>query len=512
MNRLIKTLTTRILAAGGSLGSLGHLRRLPPAARSLVLGWLLMLTPTAFGEMVWTEDREIDLTTIRLTVTPADEPRPALRHRLTLRPQDLRPGNSVAHYMRAYPETGFSYLMEHFRKKYGEAFDEWHTPEFPLNDLPKEARKAALGISHTIKAYLDPGSHCRDCDWGYNLADWHGNEVIAFLLPEVQSMREMARALSLHARVAIAEHRYDDAINSLRIAYRMGQDLGQQNVLVSNLVGIAITGIANQKTTELIAAPDSPNLYWALSELPNPPISFREAIRLEMSMGPRMFLVLDNSDEAEHTPAEWNAIWKKQWKAFFNIEGGGVSGKIFVPMFSGLNGYAHAKQRLVDWGRTPEEVERMAVGQVLAIYSARVYQIAADEEEKAFYVPFSQRKPSDHLNQIGIFSDHPDRELIPVTQVLLPSSRACKSAEVRTAREIAALRVIEALRMHAAQNEGRLPRTLDAVTCVPIPLNPATDKPFRYHREHKTAVLELPDWEGFPGRSVRYEITIAETK
>ena len=511
MNHQRSHLLKSLLAAGGSQRSLHRNRWLPPAARTVVWGMLITLSPFVFGEMVRIEDDETDLRTIQLTVTAADEPRPALRHRLTLRPQDLRPGNSVSYYMRAYPEHGPAYNMRDLRERFGEVVDDWYRSHFPLSKFPREDIDLANSwTSDFIRDFLDPASHCRDCDWGYNPADLRGKKVITILLPEFQAIRSFCRQLALNSRIAIADHRYDDAINAIRINYRIGQDSGKHPILVSGLIGIAITGITNWNVTELIAAPDSPNLYWALSELPNPPISILEAIRLEMAMGPRMHLVLDNLD-AEHTPEEWNAIWKQQWMAFYDLNGGGgAPGTIFVPLLSGLNGYAHAKQRLVDWGRTPEEVEQMAVGQVLALYSARVYQIAVDEEEKSYYIPFSQRKPSDHLEQIGVFSDHPDRELIPVAQLLLPSSQVARSAEVRVAREIAALRVIESLRMHAAQNEGQLPRSLDAVTCVPVPLNPATDKPFRYHLEHKTAVLELPDWEGFPGHSVRYEVTIAD--
>lgn len=479
--------------------------------RLILLSLLLPLSPAAYGEMVWTYDRENNLRTIQLTVTPADEPRPSLRHRLTLRPQDLSPGNSVSYYMRAYPENGPANNMKHLRERFGDVVDDWYDPEFPLSNFSREDIDLANSwISDFIREFLDPGSRCRDCDWGYNPADLRGEKVITVLLPEIQAIRSFSRQLALYTRVAIADRRYDDAINAMRISYRVGQDTGKHPFLVSGLVGIAITQYADRGVAELIAAPDSPNLYWALSELPNPPLPLREALRLEMSIGPRTFLVLDNPDDAKHSPEEWNVIWKKQWMAFFDLDGARPSAALAVPLLSGLSGYSHAKQRLIDWGRTAEEVDRMAVGQVLSLYSARVYQIAADEEEKSYYVPFSQGRLSEHINRIGMFSDHPDRELIPVAQHFLPASRACMSAEARVAREIAALRVIESLRMHAAQNGGALPRSLDQVTCVPVPLNPATDKPFRYHLEHKTAVLELPDWEGFPGRSVRYEITIAE--
>ena len=61
----------------------------------------------------------------------------------------------------------------------------------------------------------------------------------------------------------------------------------------------------------------------------------------------------------------------------------------------------------------------MAVGQVMAIYSARVYRKHADEMEKSFYVPFADsmrmsREAQSRLSGTGPLSDHPDREIFPL--------------------------------------------------------------------------------------------------
>jgi hypothetical protein len=187
----------------------------------------------------------------------------------------------------------------------------------------------------------------------------------------------------------------------------------------------------------------------------------------------------------------------------------------FAAVGFGLYGYSHAKRMLVDWGHDKADVEKMPVGQVLSLYSARVYQTVSDDMERTYYVPFSQAQRLDDeanrkLREAGVLTSNPVRELVPIAQLLLPAVNAARSAEVRLERDLAALRVIEALRMHAARNDGQLPKTLEQVTCVPVPLNPATDKPFIYHLKNETAVLELPDWEGFHGYTRRYEITIAK--
>ena len=54
-----------------------------------------------------------------------------------------------------------------------------------------------------------------------------------------------------------------------------------------------------------------------------------------------------------------------------------------------------------------------------------------------------------------------------------------------------ALMVVEALRMHAWENAGRLPASLDEITVVPVPENPATGEPFPYHLDGDTASLDV---------------------
>jgi hypothetical protein len=55
---------------------------------------------------------------------------------------------------------------------------------------------------------------------------------------------------------------------------------------------------------------------------------------------------------------------------------------------------------------------------------------------------------------------------------------------------IAGLRVIEAIRMHAAAT-GSLPKSLGEIKAVPVPANPVTGKPFAYSLQGETATLEI---------------------
>ena len=82
------------------------------------------------------------------------------------------------------------------------------------------------------------------------------------------------------------------------------------------------------------------------------------------------------------------------------------------------------------------------------------------------------------------------RELIPIPSVILPTATAPFAAFAGIDRQFAAIRCIEALRLYAAAHHGELPATLEEIKEVPVPLNPMTGKPFPYHLEGKTAVLD----------------------
>jgi len=180
-------------------------------------------------------------------------------------------------------------------------------------------------------------------------------------------------------------------------------------------------------------------------------------------------------------------------------------------------GYSHAKEQLIAQGMDPARVEKMAVGQVIAIYSERNYRRFADEWEKLWQVPYARSIEMARRLDQKIYAARPlgesvDREILPFAMLLLPALQASQAAQVRLDREVASLRVIEALRMYAADHDGRLPARLEDIDQVPVPNNPATEKPFVYRLDGATAVLELPPADGLASGNYRYEIQIAVKK
>ncbi|MBN1852937.1 MAG: hypothetical protein JW829_09440 [Pirellulales bacterium] len=486
---------------------------------------------TAAGHVTVIEDEKNELITYRMTVSTASEPDPAFRYRL-LKHEDVRKdGNAAPFYYRA--QMDLDQTAKSVREKYGEEYDTWYGHEVPLADLPKDKVRKALEPYHgSIMTSLREATSRRYCDWGWELEHFMGVETIAFLLPEIQRARDLSRMLALQTRFALAEGRYEDAIEFIQMNYQLGQDVVTEPLLVSGLVGIAITGITNAGILELMAEPDAPNLYWALAELPDPMIHLRPAVRFELGIGPRVFPILQDAESKNLTTDQWAVKIGETFATLFgevNALAHGETDRVgidegplkhFSPQVIGrLQGlglsmltYTTAKKALIECGMTPDQVEAMPVGQVIAIQASRAYQHTAQEYEKNWYMPFDAARQRQSLIQKelqkeGYLGPKPFKEIIPVATMLLPAIQACRTAQERIRRDVAAMRVLEALRMHASST-GKLPTSLADVTMVPVPLNPATNKAFDYKLDGETGVMDLPSSEGFPGFHRRFEITL----
>ncbi len=81
----------------------------------------------------------------------------------------------------------------------------------------------------------------------------------------------------------------------------------------------------------------------------------------------------------------------------------------------------------------------------------------------------------------------------------------------RLDRHVTILQCIEAMRLYAAAHEGTFPKRLSDITLVPVPDDPATNKPFVYTRSGAKAVLEMPALKGVTERdTTRYELSLKE--
>jgi hypothetical protein len=493
-------------------------RRTLPA---LALIAVAALAPAARCELTLVEnaDNQTGLSVFKMTVSPATAPTPTFKYRLTPSEAELRPGNAAMYYTRAFAEGGVSATWKAIEKDYGS--DEvhggpqskgWYDVDRPLSDLPLDKmRLAAMRFDTYIKQCVARGSQRQDCDWGRNLEELHGLEIIELLLPEIQESRSLSRAVMLQARVAVADGNYDRAIELLKMNYQMGRNVASDPILVSGLVGIAECGIGNHQLLELIAAKDSPNMYWAIAAMPRPLIDVLPAVRYELGWGARIFPVFGEAETAEHTPEEWGRLLSESLIDAQRALGQGVSLNQLEARL-GMTGlavfvYPDAKKRLVASGMDSSRVEQMPVGQVLAIDAAREYRRIGDEFEKWWYLPFPTMKAVANPDEIFKGNKLSGGMGRVMAGLLMPALQNVRNAQVRLNWQLNALQVVEAIRLHAAE-AGKLPASLDEIKSVHVPLNPATEQPYQYRLNNDTAVLELPFSDGFPNAAWRFEIKL----
>jgi hypothetical protein len=154
-----------------------------------------------------------------------------------------------------------------------------------------------------------------------------------------------------------------------------------------------------------------------------------------------------------------------------------------------------------------DAVEAMPAAQVIIVHTVRSYEDLRDDTFKWFFVPYPDGIEEMRAAQAEVFPVEPDiGGAGPLAKALLPAVLAIRTATVRVDREVAILRLVEALRIYGASHEGRLPTTLRDVTEVPIPSDPMTGAPFEYQLKGDKAVVQVSP---LPGRPHIYEITMA---
>ena len=456
----------------------------------------------------WDADEQVEI--IEMKVSPAAAPDPIFKHRLTHLPDQLIRGNAATMYLHALPE-----LLNRWRKvekDLGEDIHDWSAYDTPSDQIPVEQlRQTSAQFDEIITQSIARATPRRNCDWGYDIEGMNGPTLYGLAFNGLQETRSISRTIALQTKLAILESRFDDAVNLMRMNYRLAENVGKMQVLIGSLVAYTEIGITNSSMISFIAAADSPNMYWALTELPRPMVDLRGALRMECSIALRAFPELANADTANHTTDEWSRIVQDMPGAAMDLTGLGKSktpGMNLIASAIGIASYAPAKQRLIESGMDATKVENMAVGQVLLIDGKREYLRMANALEKEIYLPFAgfKKRTNQIENMLEETQDNANGFGQMIGSMLLPAIQQVRAADARLQRETAALRVIEALRMHAAV-DGKFPETLGEITVVEVPNNPAVGKPFEYRLEGETAVLELPRSDGIV-YSKRFKITL----
>ena len=419
---------------------------------------------------------------IELTISPRPAPVPGFRYRLMPLESERHPGDAAPIYLRLTHDT----LTERLRQL-AEKSAEWL--QMPFETFPVvEDRTFVDGWESRIKQ-LEFGARRRTCDWNYTLPE-EKDHAYEILLPDGPQMRVWGRLLALKARVEIAEGKYDQAVRTVETGLAFARHVAEGPFLINSLVGIAIATVMLDRVDDLIARPDAPNLYWALTSLPRPLIGIRRGFENEIKMLEWIIPGLDGSTQPK-TEAEWTvllarfhgrltALWNRP--PYFNS-----AVEKTVPLETDLAKFRasmlpQAQAYLKGQGRSTD-----GMGDDCGPFTyALLHRAPPRDPRRVVQAVLCQlRRSGFHASR------HPST--IPSPQV--GAARALRGLGPER-RELSGRRgradpqgccgfrtVVEAIRMQAAADGGKLPDSLAKVTVVPVPFDPATGKPFDYRRE-----------------------------
>jgi hypothetical protein len=429
-------------------------------------------------------------TLIRLTVSPASAPTPALRYLLLPELMEMNPGNPIQNYLKCFMEQQkFFFDKEAFERR-----EKLLT--LPLKELPTQELRDYGGYA------------LKQADWAARLdtPDWQillkmKTEGVSLLIPDVQQLRPLANALKLRFRAEVTMGRFDDALRTAKTIFAMSRHLALHPTYVGNLVGIAIAFVAIGPLEEMLEQPGCPNLYWALTNLPIPLVPIDKGTE-----GERVGILSEFRDLDESAPMS-----AEQLKTFIThmvklLEEPGKPMKLqeWLDTQAKQKGTVSAAiRRLVKHGLPEERLQRFPVEQVLLLDEKREYEVRRDELMKLMNLP---------IWQVQLLATDVEKATKPpaiFAEILVAGVYAVRKSQARLDQRIALLRHIEALRLHAAQHDGALPATLSEIG-VPLPDDPYTGKPFRYEYTGTTAHLRgsppLAD-QNNAAFNVHYELT-----
>jgi len=263
-----------------------------------------------------------------------------------------------------------------------------------------------------------------------------------------------------------------------------------------------------------------PNVYWSLTALPRPLIELRKPIEGEIRSMEATIPLPKDIEKGPMTPEEALAALDRLWAGIQKLadekESMGIpESRLGLAFYITLQ-HPSARKALLAAGKTEAELDAMPAAQVVMLDALVKFRNLRDEHFVWFNAPYLEaiqgmRKSEEKVQQIR--SNPPVDYLQTMLILLLPAVDKVYGAQVRTERRLASLRTVEAVRLHAAKNEGRLPANLADVTVVPVPVDPTTGQSFEYAAEGNRFTITVPMPTGErpnPNNSWKYVVTLAK--
>lgn len=467
----------------------------------------------------------------KLTLHPSPTTQPALRYKLLPDLVDQAPGNAVPLYLLARRHWPDQKTNNELLYPENERFDYLGTPidEFP----PQYAERIFEGFGETLR-YVDLGARRREAEWdaGWRERGLEDQKVFSYLA----DLHHAVNILGFRAASRVKQGDWAAAEQSLQTSFAVARHVGAEPLVIHALVQTAfIQSSLYRGVEEWVSRAGSPNLYWALSDLPQPFIELRPVAQMRKVEAEFRNPQIAKALAGNLPPEQWPAVLREmvgmvqEDRPPYRRTPAQVEAEL-----KRLTAAAHprAKAHLLAAGMPKEKVEAMSAAQAVGTYFCQEYAAALDGQWKSFTLPYPQAREQMDRAWRALAPDklpaleNPlvQAELVPRADtgrredegaVFRPNYAFSRVGEVRFRLEvpnryIALLRTIEALRDYSARHDGRPPQSLGEVTDLPVPPDPITGMPFVYRLEGRTATLDAPAPEGrHPRSGWRYELTFA---
>jgi hypothetical protein len=146
--------------------------------------------------------------------------------------------------------------------------------KLPAEQLPQQQAEAAIQKYMESLKLVARAVRCRECNW----PEWKPGQTP----PDPSGYRNLSYIIRLWARLETARGGYDGALLAMQTGFGMAIHLGQAPISLQVQVASALGEVMCREVDQLIQCKDSPNLYWALANLPRPLVGMEKAIAKDL--------------------------------------------------------------------------------------------------------------------------------------------------------------------------------------------------------------------------------------
>lgn len=488
---------------------------------SVVRGGPLAATAPAATRPAMTA-ADLEAITTRLTLRPSAAGRGVVKYTLLPDLADQVPGNAATLYLMArefWPDpqkTSELLYPENHRFDYQET---------PVDQFPRKYGEALLAGYATTLKYVDAAARRREANWDTGWGDPALRAATGGPTRYLNELRHAANLVAFRTSFRISQGDWDAAADSLRSGFALARH--SEASLVPALVASGFVQISVYRGVEQwVGRGESPNLYWALTELPDPFIDLGAVAQTEAAESRQARPQLARAMRGELPAGQWPGVIREMVETLRARRGPQKADAATVEADVKKlvdSAQARARKVLAEEGMTDEQVRGMSAEQVVGAYLCREYAAARAEAWKGWALPYWQAERQMASAWKAMAPDRPPLAENPLVQAELvqfwdgrpdyATSQVllARFSLARADRYVSLMRTIEAIRDYAARHEGRLPERLEQITELPLPIDPVTGRPFAYEVNGETAILEAlaPAWRGFRS-GLRYELRMAK--